>query len=231
MRVRLFWLFVSAVSAISCRASVNAEANLSGSESANADQGEEDFDKSAADTEAFAEEPDFSIPPTLASARHDLALAGQANTIQCRCLIAAIGDAKSAAFRWMGPAPNIDPETQLVVAFTSSGVECAGEPADSLGASYWGHRITGNDVVVFVEGAREGRPRTEGAVIPKPVGSGQVYLEPVNKKVPYGSARDGSSGRCKLGNVPPERNVAFSSVETGVATESQSATTDQFLSD
>jgi hypothetical protein len=228
VRVSIVWpALFSVASVISCRASVNADANVSGDGSANASaDGEvQDFDKPLEPSErkALIEDQSSGELPTLSSARQDLALAAQ-NGAQCRCLAAAIGDPKNSAFRWTGTPPSIDTNTQLAVAFTSSGVACTGEPKDSLGASYWGYRITGNDVVVFVEGARAGRPRTEGAIIPKPVAGGQVFIAPINKKLPYGQATDGTA-RCKLGNVGPERTTGFAPEETGGLNEASVDTT------
>jgi len=95
--------------------------------------------------------------------------------------------------------PKLDPDSQLVVALGSGGVKCdAPIPKDSLGASYWGYKRKGNDVVVFVENARFGRPITHGAVIPKPAPGGHIYLQPASKRVPYGRPLDGNGHRCKL---------------------------------
>jgi hypothetical protein len=97
---------------------------------------------------------------------------------------------------------------------SSDGQTCKGEPKDSLGASYWGYRISGNDVVVLVEAAHGGRPLTSGAVIPKPVGPGQVYVAPASKKLPYGRPLTGG-GMCKIGNPGGSRTAPFSQLELG----------------
>jgi hypothetical protein len=94
-------------------------------------------------------------------------------------------------------------------------MNCADEPKGSSGASYWGYRIAGNDVIVFVEGVREGRPRTSAAIIPKPVGDGQVYLAPAKRKFPYGRTLDGKGERCKVGNSVAKRTTPFSQSELG----------------
>jgi hypothetical protein len=107
---------------------------------------------------------------------------------------------------WQTQPPSIDPETQLVIALSSAGLSCPGAPADSLGASYWGYRRRGDDVIVVVEAARSGRPITMGAIIPKPFGSGQVYVEPSSPGLVYGKPLSGA-GSCKLGNPGPARSA------------------------
>jgi hypothetical protein len=42
-------------------------------------------------------------------------------------------------------------------------------------------------------------------VIPKPLGSGQVYVRPANKKVPYGRPLNTTDKLCKIGNPGPAR--------------------------
>jgi hypothetical protein len=115
---------------------------------------------------------------------------------------------------WSAGAPRLDESTQLSIALSSEGQACKDEPKQSLGASYWGYRISGNDVVVLVEAARGGRPLTNGAVIPKPVGPGQVFVAPASKKAPYGRPLDGK-GLCKIGNPGQERTMPFTALEVG----------------
>jgi hypothetical protein len=85
-----------------------------------------------------------------------------------------------------------------VVALTSEGTGCT-DPKGSLGASYWGYKRNGDDVVIYVENAVKGRPLTSGAIVPKPFGAGQVFVAPAERGVPYGRSPDGK-GNCKLGN-------------------------------
>jgi hypothetical protein len=65
-----------------------------------------------------------------------------------------------------------------------------------------------------VEAARDGRPLTNGAIIPKPVGQGRVLIAPASKKVPYGRPLEGT-GPCKIGNPGQARTVPFSELEVG----------------
>jgi hypothetical protein len=150
----------------------------------------------------------------LLGARHDLHLTSGKGTASCQCLAVALGGSSSAGMAWSAGAPRLDESTQLSIALSSEGQACKDEPQKSLGASYWGYRISGNDVVVLVEAARGGRPLTNGAVIPKPVGPGQVFVAPASKKLPYGRPLDGK-GLCKIGNPGRERTMPFTALEVG----------------
>lgn len=209
-----------------CKASVNADASVSG-EGAKG-KAEADFDASGkaegqgemtrsalvpGGTLAAASQPG-AAGQVLLGARHDLKLRSGSATTTCECLSVALGGARSSGMAWSATPPDIDDATQLSIALSSEGQTCKGEPKNSLGASYWGYRIRGNDVVVMVEAARGGRPLTNGAVIPKPVGAGQVYVSPVSKKLPYGRPPDGK-GLCKIGNPGERRSTPFSDLEMG----------------
>ena len=209
-----------ALAAMSCQASVNADVKTHAH--ADAEEGPEDapdLDKplsakslAAPATSAAAAGPEAT---TLLGARHDMALVVQHANAACTCLKAAIGSAGSAAFQWQAGAPHLNDDTQLAMALSSESMPCDKEPKGSSGASYWGYRISGNDVIIFVEGARAGRPRTGAAIIPKPVADGQVYIAPAKKKLPYGRSLDGKDARCKVGNVPTKRVTPFTPGELG----------------
>ena len=207
-----------ALCAWSCQASVNGDVKTHTRN--DAEEGPEDapnFDKPAsakALAASSATAPSFA-GPTLLGARSDLSLVAEQANARCACLKAAIGSASSSAFRWQASAPKLDDETQLAVALSSEGMPCTNEPKGSSGASYWGYRISGNDVIVFVEGARAGRPRTAAAIIPKPVADGQVYVAPAKRKLPYGLPLDGGGAKCKVGNVATKRTAPFSAGELG----------------
>jgi hypothetical protein len=203
--------------------SANAEANVNGEgASADADASAELSSKGelsrsaglvASDSEGSAAM--LSSSRVLLGARHDLKLRSGKASASCQCLAVALGGAESSGMVWSATPPQIDDATQLTIALSSEGQDCQGEPKDSLGASYWGYRISGNDVVVLVESARGGRPLTNGAVIPRPVGTGQVFVAPASKKLPYGRAVDGK-GLCKIGNPGQVRTGAFTELELGV---------------
>lgn len=185
-------LGVFALSFLSCKASVSADAKVGGEAKA-------DFDKPL-DQPVDAQQADFDEGDerefALLGARHDLTFKGNASP-KCKCLAVALGVANDSAFEWATGAPRINPEGQLVVALSS--VACGDGAA---GASYWGFETDGADVVVVVENAHAGRPLTSGGIIPRPMGDGNVYVRPKDKKVPYGGALDGG-GRCKLDQPDP----------------------------
>jgi hypothetical protein len=210
-----------------CQASLNADANVSGkgaSAEADADgsangsaEGQGEMSRAATgDSTSAAASSASNLPPSrvLLGARHDLKLRSGKGTASCECLTVALGSSRSSGMAWNAVPPELDETTQLTLALSSDGQACKGEPKQSLGASYWGYRISGNDVVVLVEAARGGRPLTGGAVIPKPVGPGQVYVAPASKTLPYGRSLEGK-GLCKIGNPGQVRAAPFSDLELG----------------
>jgi len=137
----------------------------------------------------------------LIGARHDLKLGEGGKKIKCACVVAALGQASDPAFIWSSETAKTDPDLQLTLALSSEGSKCEGEPVgSSLGASYWGYRWEGADLIVLLEPASSGKPLTSGAVLPRPTGNGQVYLAPSDPQLPYGKALNGGAARCKLGN-------------------------------
>jgi hypothetical protein len=203
---------------------VNAEANVSG-KGASADgdaemsaRGSEAEGKGEMSRAASGETPGATsaLGPSrvLLGARHDLKLRDGKGTASCQCLSVALGGSHNAGMVWSVAPPDIDESTQLTVALSSEGQACKDEPKQSLGASYWGYRLSGNDVIVLVEAARGGRPLTTGAVIPKPVGTGQVYVTPASKTLPYGRSLEGK-GLCKIGNPGAPRTTPFTELEVG----------------
>jgi hypothetical protein len=209
---------------LGCQASVNADANVSGqgaSAEADADvhgsaaaraEGQGEMSRAAPDIANASVE--VSSSRVLLGARHDLKLRSGKGTASCECLSVALGGSNNGGMIWSAAPPGIDENTQLSIALSSEGQACKGEPKKSLGASYWGYRLRGNDVVVLVEAARGGRPLTTGAIIPKPVGPGQVYVAPASKKLPYGRPLQGA-GLCKIGNPGQVRTAPFTELEVG----------------
>lgn len=208
-----------ALAAIGCQASVNADVKTRAR--ADAEEGPQDAPdldkplsaKSLATPNASAGAPEATT--TLLGARHDMSLVVAHASAACACLKVAIGSAGSAAFQWQGSVPHLNDDTQLAMALSSESMPCDKEPKGSSGASYWGYRISGNDVIIFVEGARAGRPRTGAAIIPKPVADGQVYIAPAKKKLPYGRPLEGKDTKCKVGNVATKRVTPFTAGELG----------------
>jgi len=208
-------LALIALAALGCEASVSADASQ---KRVRADSEETpDFDKPITAKELLPRAPSaIALSDTvLLGARHDLSLVSEHANAACACVKVGIGTAQSAAFQWQSSAPHMSEDTQLAFAMSSENMSCQDEPKGSSGASYWGYRISGNDVIVFVEGAREGRPRTAAAIIPKPVGDGQVYVAPAKKRFPYGRPLDGKGELCKVGTSATKRVAPFSPAELG----------------
>nr|PZN17075.1 MAG: hypothetical protein DIU78_24650 [Pseudomonadota bacterium] len=214
---RLGWIVVALSSLVlACGASVRAEARAS-TELDDIEQAppEESADDAETETETAVDSLP-SGPVALLGARPDLTLAESAEATECRCVRVALGPAKGAAFQWKDGPPETHPETQLAIAFAPT--PCDGEPEGSAGASYWGYRIVGGDVVVLLEPWREqpnGPPRVLGALIPKPPEGGQVYVAPAERGLPYGQSPKGDAERCSLGNPGPARTIPFTEHELG----------------
>ena len=215
-------LALIALLALGCEASVSGGVNTRAKH--DAEEGPEDqpdFNKPQSGKALVGKgnpDPVFTGEATLLGARHDMTLVTEHANAACACIKVAIGSAPSAAFLWQAATPHLDDQTQLAIALTSESMACKDEPKGSSGASYWGYRISGNDVIVFVEGARAGRPRTAAAIIPKPVGDGLVYVSPAKPKLPYGRPLDGKGDRCKIGNAATKRTTPFTVGELGDTT-------------
>lgn len=194
------WLLLAGLTSSACQASVQADANVSTKKGGN--QPLQDFDRPM-DAPPVTAEPapdDFSVEEyALLGARHDLNYVGPKRP-SCQCLAVSLQDkATHETFQWELGAPRLEPSTQWVIALSSKDVACDASPPGTLGASYQGYTIDGNDVVVHVEALGEGRPMTSGAVIPKPLGGGSVLIEPAGAI--YGKPLEGKGKRCKL--TPP----------------------------
>jgi hypothetical protein len=199
VRALLFAVAGLTLALTGCRVSASANLNTGKKNS-------EEFDDEPP-VQGTSQADDLASEYALLGARHDLGLSPDKKTPVCSCLAAALGSPSDPAFKWAGGAPAIDAETQLVVALSSDGVACEGAKPESIGASYWGYRLSGDDVIITVENAKLGRPLTGGAIIPKPVGNGQVYVRPASKAVPYGKPLATGDKLCKLGNPGPERKT------------------------
>jgi hypothetical protein len=212
-----------ALFALSCQASVSADASAN---RVRADSEETpDFDKPITAKELAPKPPPALLiaDTALLGARHDLSLVSEHESATCACVKVGIGAADSAVFQWQSGAPHLSPDTQLAFAMSSENMPCKDEPKGSSGASYWGYRISGNDVIVFVEDVREGRPRTTAAIIPKPVADGQVYVAPAKTSLPYGRPLDGKGERCKVGSTPSKRSTPFAPSELGDSSQKNAA--------
>jgi hypothetical protein len=179
-----------------CHSSVPSDAKTASN--ADADQIKE-FDRPLEAPAVKPEAPasDFKVEEyALLGARHDLTYSGPKQAT-CQCLAVALSDKVSdPAFQWAMTAPRLEPTTQWVIAFSSNGVPCDAAPQGTLGASYQGYSVEGSDVVVYVEALADGRPMTNGAIIPRPLGTGSVFIEPAGAI--YGRPLDGRGKRCRL---------------------------------
>jgi hypothetical protein len=201
-------LLVAGALAVGCKASAQADAKVSSQLSS---EEIKDFDRpleasSDAVPAAVGGEPAAEGDLALLGARHDLGYAGPAQPI-CKCLAVRVEDrADATSLHWDMSPPNIDRKSQWIVALTSKGVACDGAPAGTLGASYQGYETDGDDVVVFVEALGEGRPMTNGAIIPRPPRDGGVYVEAAGSV--FGKPLQADQKRCKLptpgGDAPAE---------------------------
>jgi hypothetical protein len=195
------------VLAFACHATVQADANVSGAGDSESDGKIKSFDRPL-EQPATAPEPlqdgVAGAGHALFGARHDLSYAGP-KSATCACLAVALRDsARDTAFAWELEEPQLEPSSQWIIALTSNQVPCDASPTGTLGASYQGYVTDGNDVVIYVEALGEGRPMTNGAIIPRPKPSGGVFVESTNAI--YGKPLDGKSKRCKLpapGSVNP----------------------------
>lgn len=194
MRKQLIGAIAALGVVAACKASVEAEAHTSAQVATEGETSGPDEGSDGAEAQAFGEASDQgSSELALAGARPDLNLANPRAATACRCLAVAVGQPNDPLFAWQSGAPTTDPATQAVVALSSEGSSCGEGP----GASYWGYRREGEDVVVLVENVRVGRPVIQGAIVPRPQGSGQILVRPLTRQVPYGGSPDGS-GSCVL---------------------------------
>jgi hypothetical protein len=138
----------------------------------------------------------------LVGARPDLQLASESPSPACECLAVAVGGASDPAFFWQAGPPKTSSD-QLVVAVTAQGLDCPQAPEGSLGATYWGYRQEGPNVIVVVEPAREGRPMTTGAIIPRPGPGGAVYVAPQSSRSPYGRPLQSGERYCRVSSATP----------------------------
>lgn len=194
-----------------CQASVQADARMSSEANVDGDDDDQVETKRALALETLTSSPKERV---LLGARRDLTLKSTADAIACRCVKVVLGPASSPQFAWQEALPPTLPDTQLVLAFEPE-EDCSGGPAGSNGASYWGYRIEGDDVIVLLEPLVKGPPRTVGAVLPRPPNDGQVYVAPVKAGLPYGLPLSGDGARCALGNPGPKRTMPFTAAETG----------------
>lgn len=176
-----------------CKASAGGKINSSGDADGQASfEGEPDVEPEPAvqSSAALADAEQGRGGVALLGARHDLFLRAGAPAKSCNCLRISAGQPRDQAFEWESVIPTIDSRSQVVVAFSSRGEVCEGEPEGSQGASYHGYEQRGPDVFVMIEASRPGRPLVGGAILPRPDAGGRILVQPVPADVPYGKAGD-----------------------------------------
>lgn len=188
-----------------CKASAGGKINSAGDAEGSASlEGEPEVDPAlepgagAESSPALPELGQARGEAALLGARHDLFLRSEARVQSCTCLRIAAGHPRDPAFEWESVIPEIDPASQVVVAFSSRGEVCEGEPPESRGASYHGYEKRGADVVVMVEASRPGRPLVGGAVLPRPDAGGRILVVPVPGDMPYGKPKGDANAACEV---------------------------------
>jgi hypothetical protein len=211
-------LLVASLVVLACQASVQGDASVDTQSGADAEldaelQKERSTDPATGSPDMVAR--GLAGPAggrTLLGARRDLTLAPGEGGSSCSCVKVALGAPNSSAFKWKAAAPTIDPERQLVVAVSSQGGGCP-DPKGGKGASYWGYGRSGDNIIVYIETAVKDRPVQAGAIIPKPFGTGEVFLAPKGG-APYGKPAAGK-GSCKVGNPGKPRTAPVTDDELG----------------
>lgn len=201
-------LAVSAVFAVACQASAGAQldAKSSGDIDATADARlttAQDDQAAAAQLSSSAGVPaetstaSPSGTEAMLGARQGLRPKDPASlSPTCKCLKVTLGSANDSVFVWDGPISQMNPDTQLAIGLTSEALTCPEAASDSLGASYHGYQVSGNDVFVEVETARLGRPIIRGAIIPRPITGGRIVVLATDPQSPYGRSLDGGAREC-----------------------------------
>jgi hypothetical protein len=191
-------------SGVGCQASVNARVKASDSAAdpfAELDDTEptQPTQKATASMAPPEERSARASAPALFGARHDLYLkAGQAAA--CSCLAVVVGDATDPRFVWESAIPETESDEQLVVAFSTQGQACAGGVA--MNAAYRGYVKSGDDVIVQLEEAKDGRPALTGAIVPRPAAGGRLLIQPSGADLPFGKGLAGAA-ECELTALPP----------------------------
>ena len=193
---KLSFLFLFVPTFLACQASVQGQGKVQAGteEEANFDvEGDAAWDYKAPEKGSETSSPKAAEIPlsdskkmALLGARHDLLLKEGAEK-QCECLAVFLGQPSSSRLTWMESTPSTNSQSQLVLALASEGVECS---KDAPTASYMGYEKKGDDIFVSIEAAVAGRPITHGAIIPRPLNQGQVYIR-ADKELPYGRSLTG----------------------------------------
>jgi hypothetical protein len=192
-----------------CAGQVKAEARAGGTVTTSDDRRWEAPEKGepappapAASPPALAAAPPASTGGHFIGVSHDLSLAeGAGTTAVCTCLGVAYGAPSDPKFAWHGGAPTASPDTMAVA--IRGDVSC---PAHAGGhdrgpPSISGLARQGDDVVVFVEAARGGRPVVSGAIVERPGPKGGIVIK-TRGRLPFGGPLGGGRGTCRIAVSP-----------------------------
>lgn len=188
--VQLLILVPLAFAASSCKASVQADVNVSG-------KADSEDDSESFDSAMEAPPPPPVLHTEYFGVARRLTLRPAQRTASCKCVAAVVGPGHHQEFEWHGDKPNVGPDA-LVVAISADGIECEQK---GRGPSIAAIDRQGRDVVVVLEEFKDTRPIALGAIIPNPGPGGSVYLR-ARGKAPYGRPEGPGFGRgnlCKVG--------------------------------
>ena len=130
----------------------------------------------------------------LRSVRPDLTMGDKASPdARCRCMDVVAGKPGQSKFSWAGEQPSISPN-DMVIALRPQ--NCQGAAAGRR-PSITAVNKRGNDVVVVIEELTENRPQQLGAIIPRPMAAGELYVAAAATG-PYGRGSDGGACRVPL---------------------------------
>jgi hypothetical protein len=142
--------------------------------------------------ESEAKVDNFNYEPR--SVRHDLTMQPQAPAdARCGCIDVVAGQPGQTKFTWAGDRPPISPNDMVIALRPQS---CQGAAAGRR-PSIKAVDKRGNDVVVVVEELVVDRPQQLGAIIPRPVSAGELYVAPAAAG-PYGRGSQGGACRVPL---------------------------------
>jgi hypothetical protein len=135
-------------------------------------------------------------PTAVLGVRHDLMLSNAPHDVRCSCLSVEFGQPADPMFFWAGGAPQINVDA-LIVAVGARGIACpGGDPDDRRRRpSISAVEQQGDDIYIEIEDLPEGRPLASGAIIPRPVSKGAIYVVPRRGNAVYGRSL---GGRCRV---------------------------------
>lgn len=149
--------------------------------------------------ESEAQVDNFNYEPR--SVRHDLTMKPQAPAdARCGCMDVAAGQPGQTKFAWAGDQPPVSPN-DMVIALRPQA--CQGAASGSR-PSIKAVDKRGKDVVVVIEELVVNRPQQLGAIIPRPLQAGELYVAPAAAG-PYGRGAQGGACRVPIAERDKQR--------------------------